>query len=105
MAYKRTISRLGRWPWDTFDDSYSNAFSHGKAGGNVRGFGVAGAQRQQKIDATGWVGSQHVQFLPERENSGRLPHAGEYGMDAKAQSLLVDAWNTFHGAPKPAQTR
>ena len=45
-AIKRTVARLGRWPWPTdpdgapFDDSYSNQFAQGKPGGNVGDSGV-----------------------------------------------------------------
>ena len=36
VAYKRTVSRAGRWPWQPFDDSYSNAFAHGTSGDGSR---------------------------------------------------------------------
>ena len=102
IAYKRTVSRLGRWPWGTFDDTFSNGFSHGKAGGNVGDSGVEGCQRQQGMSATGFVGQETFNFLRSAKVPQGLPHAGEYAMDAKAQDLLVKAWNEFHGAPEPA---
>src|SRR5215471_2218161 len=40
VAYKRTVSRAGRWPWQPFDDSYSNAFAHGTSGDGSRRLGV-----------------------------------------------------------------
>lgn len=99
VAYKRTVSRLGRWPWQPFDDAYSDAFSHGKPGGNVSDSGVAGCQRQQGWSASGYVGEKTFNFLRSARIPEGLPHAGEYGMDATAQALLVDAWHEFHGAP------
>ena len=53
VAYKRIVSRAGRWPWGTFDDTYSNSFAHGKEGGNVANTGVAGVQRQSGIADSG----------------------------------------------------
>ena len=64
---------------------------------------MEGCQRQQKIQPTGNIGQETFNFLRSAKIPAGLPHAGEYGMDAKAQSLLVDAWNTFHGAPMPPQ--
>src|SRR5262249_8365723 len=61
-AYKRTVSRAGRWQWQTFDQAFSNGFSHGKSG-NVGETGVAGVQRQQGVQATGWVGQDTFNLL------------------------------------------
>ena len=104
MAYKRTISRAGRWPWDppSWDDSFSNSFAHGKKGGNVSDSGVAGVQRQGKIDDSGWIGEKTFNLLRSIRVPAGLPHEGEMAMDAKAQSLLVEAWEEFHGKePEP----
>jgi len=99
-AYKRTVSRAGRWQWGKFDQAYSDAFAHGKSG-NVSGSGVAGVQRQMGIDDTGWIGQQTFDVLRQI----RVPrgvHEGEMAMDARAQSLLVQAWEQFGGKePKP----
>ena len=105
-AYKRVVWRLGRWPGPAsgFDRAFSNAFSHGKSG-NVSETGVAGMQRQAKIDSTGWIGEKTFNFM----RSVRIPEgfkgpgvAGDYAMDAYAQSLLVTAWEQFKGSePKP----
>lgn len=95
-AYKRTVSRAGRWPWQEFDQAYSNAFAHGKAGGNVGETGVAGVQRQQDIDDTGWLGKQTFNTLRSiRVPEG--PHAGEMAMDARAAELLKQAWKLYGG--------
>lgn len=100
VAYKRTVSRLGRWPWQKFDDTFSDNFAKGKSGGNVGDSGVAGCQRQQGIQATGYVGRETFNFLRSAKIPEGLPHAGEYGMDATAQSLLVEAWHRFQGSPE-----
>lgn len=101
-AYKRAVSRLGRWKWTSFDDTFSNGFSHGKEGGNVGESGIAGVQRQQKIQATGYVGKTTFNMLRSARIPEGLPHAGECAIDAVAQDLLVEAWYMFEGAPEPA---
>lgn len=97
-AYKRTVSRAGRWPWQAFDGAYSNAFAHGKTGGADPGdTGIAGVQRQQKLDPTGWVGEKTFNTLRSILIPDGLPHAGEPAMDATAVDLLEDAWRLFAG--------
>jgi hypothetical protein len=102
VAYKRTVSRLGRWPWQSFDDSYSNGFSHGSSG-NVGESGVAGFQRQQSIEASGWLGKSTFNALRSALVPLELPHGGEHGLDAVAADLLREAWEMFGGA-EPAPT-
>jgi hypothetical protein len=105
IAYKRTACRLGRWGiWDpsSWDDSFSNAFAHGR-GPNVADSGIAGIQRQLAIPDSGWIGEKTFNGL----RSARVPegpHTGEMAMDSVAQSLLVDAWDIFHGSPDPPAT-
>ena len=102
LAYKRTLSRLGRWdPWEpaSWDDSYSNNFAHGK-NSNVSGSGVEGFQRQMKIDATGWIGQKTFNALA----SARVPdgpHKGEMGMDANAANLIAEAFQIYGGQAEP----
>ena len=62
VAYKRAISRLGRWPWQIFDEAYSNGFAHGTSG-NVKDTGIEGFQRQMHIDASGWWGKASFNTL------------------------------------------
>ena len=95
-AYKRTVSRAGRWPWQIFDQAYSNGFSHGTSG-NVGQTGVAGVQRQAHLDATGWIGEKTFNLL----RSIRVPvgpHEGEMAMDAFAASLIDEAFAMFEGS-------
>jgi hypothetical protein len=95
-AYKRTCSRAGRWPWQQFDNVYSNGFSHG-AGPNVIDTGIAGVQRQQSIEATGWIGELTFNTLRSIRVPDGLPHAGEMAMDSVAATLIAEAWSRFGG--------
>jgi hypothetical protein len=83
-----------------FDRSFSNGFSHG-SGGNVGETGVAGVQRQQQIEDTGWVGTQTFDlFRSLLVPTG--PHKGERAMDANALNLISLAYALFQGIePKP----
>jgi len=99
-AYKRTVSRAGRWPWQKFDDSYSNGFSHGQSG-NVEDTGVAGVQRQQHLDATGWIGEKTFNTLRSIRVPEGKDHAGEMAMDDKAVELINQAFEMFKGTEPP----
>ncbi len=100
VAIKRTISRLGRWPWQAFDDLYSIGFAEG-AGPNVIDSGVAGVQRQESIAASGQLGDGTYQVLRRALIPPGKPHAGEYGMDATAIRLLNEA---IQAATEPPAT-
>jgi len=102
IAYKRTVSRLGRWPWQTFDDGYWNDFAHGEPGGNVGDSGVEGVQRQQKISASGWLGKQTFDNLRYCLVPEGKQHAGEQAMDHVACDLINEAWEMFQGKAPPA---
>ena len=95
-AYKRTISRAGRWKWQAFDQAYSNGFSHGK-GGNVGETGVAGVQRQQDVQPTGWIGKDTFNLLRSIRVPEGLPHAGAAAMDARSVELINAAYDRFEG--------
>ena len=99
-AYKRTVSRAGRWPWQTFDEQFSNAFSHGNSS-NVGDTGVAGVQRQMGIEGTGWIGEATFNMLRTIKVPAGKPHAGELCMDVTAQNLIAEAWTMFGGKPTP----
>ena len=107
-AYKRTVWRAGRWkgPASSFDRAFSNNFSHGKSG-NVVDTGVAGVQRQQGIDDTGWIGQATFDLLRSiRVPTG--PHEGEPAMDANAANLIAQAYELYGGSeptpPSPTST-
>ena len=102
-AYKRTVSRAGRWQWQSFDQAFSNAFSHGK-GPNVIDTGIEGIQRQQKLDATGWIGQNTFNTLRSIRIPQGLPHAGEAAMDARAVELINMAWDRFGGKEQEEPT-
>jgi len=103
-AYKRTISRAGRWTWTQFDQAFSNGFAYGK-GPNVIDTGVAGVQRQQGIQATGFIGLETFKALRSIIIPFALPNAGEYAMDARAVELINAAYDRFHGTePNPPPT-
>lgn len=102
LAYKRVICRAGRWgPWDpsSWDDSFSTAFARGKpnTGGDVLWTGVAGVQRQQHLDATGYIGANTYNTLRSIRIPAGLGHAGEMAMDSYAASLLYEAYDLFAG--------
>ena len=110
-AYKRAVSRLGRWPWPSdpdgapFDESYSNAFAHGKPGGNVGDSGLEGVQRQAGVaKASGALGERTYDILLYARIPNGLAHAGEYAMDDRAIALLQQAAKLFpKDEPEPAK--
>src|SRR5262249_9815977 len=108
-AYKRTVWRAGRWPGpaSNFDRAFSNGFSHGK-GGNVTDTGVAGVQRQQKIDDTGWIGQATFNTLMSIRVPEGKPNAGQMACDANAANLIALAYHEFGGKeptePTPSPT-
>jgi hypothetical protein len=96
-AIKRAVSRLGRWPWQPFDQEYGNAFAHGKSGGNVGDSGIEGVQRQAKVaKPSGAVGERTYDVLLYARIPSGLPHAGEFAMDARAIELLQQAEKKFN---------
>jgi hypothetical protein len=109
-GYKRTVSRAGRWPWQAYDQEFNNAFSHGKAGGQVKDSGIEGIQRQQNVQATGWIGEPTFNTLRSIRVPAGLPHAGEPAMDARAVEFINAAFDRFGGKepepdpPAPTQT-
>src|SRR4030095_17011521 len=110
-AVKRAVARLGRWPWPSdpdgapFDQSYSNAFAHGKPGGNVGDSGVEGVQRQAGVaKAAGALGERTYDILLYARIPKGLAHAGEYAMDDRAIALLERAAKLFpKDEPEPAK--
>lgn len=99
IAYKRAISRAGRWPWQKFDDGYWTDFAHGVDGADYSKSGVAGFQWAQGLDATGWLGDATFENLRYARVPEGRQNAGEPVIDAVAQDLLIDAWYLFAGKP------
>jgi hypothetical protein len=92
VALKRTLGRLGAWPWDppSYDRSFSNGFAHGSSNGP----GIAGIQKWAKIQPTGFIGLSTWNFLRSvRVQEGR-PHAGEPAIDDYSANLIRDAAKT-----------
>jgi hypothetical protein len=104
LAYKRTVSRAGRWPWTQFNDTYTEEFACGRPGGNVPETGVAGVQRQLGIEDTGQIGEATFNGLRSIRIPEGLPHAGEPAMDATAANLIAEAYYALHPPPPPKQT-
>lgn len=108
LAIKRTLCRLGRWGvWEPskWDDSFNNEIAHGR-GPNVVDSGLAGFQRQMRIEATGWFGSKSFNALASARVPEGKPHSGEMGMDANACNLMAEAYAIYGGkAEKPPPTK
>ena len=101
-AIKRGVSRLGRWEWGTFDQSYSNAFAHGKSA-NVGESGLEGVQRQADVaGANGALGERTYDVLLYARIPPGLPHSGEFAFDARAIELLKQANKIFANPNPPA---
>jgi hypothetical protein len=104
LACKRTLGRIGAWPWepDQWDDSYSNRFSHGDGWDDQDHAGIEGIQHWSgTIEATGWVGESTFNFLRSvRVPAGRT-HAGEPAMDQVAAQLVNQAYDQAHPTVTP----
>jgi len=58
---------------------------------------MAGFQRQNHIDDTGWIGTPTYNSLVYSLIPSGLPHAGERGFDSTAIEMLNEAWMLFQG--------
>jgi len=76
-AYKRAVSRLGRWPWDPegWDDGYADTFAYGTSG-NVKDTGVKGIQRQSGLDQSAMLGPHTFEIL----RTAMIPYALAQGL-------------------------
>jgi len=99
MAYKRAISRAGRWPWtpDDWDYEYSKNFANGKAGGNVKDSGIAGFQRQMEMQGSGYVGEETFNKMRAARIPSGIPNAGQPIFDATCLNLIGLAFKEFGG--------
>jgi len=99
-AVKRAISRGGRWPWQTFDREYSDAFALGDPSSELERSGVAGFQRQMGISPdSGWIGEQTYNALAYSLVPEGRPHTGEHLFDSTAIRLLNDAYDIYKEKP------
>ena len=105
-AIKRAVWRGGRWegPASNFDRAFSNAFAHGK-GGNVIDTGLAGFQRQMKLDPTGWMGEKTYNALRSARIPEGLNHAGEPLFDDYALQLLEQYRKEHESGGEDSATR
>lgn len=102
QAYRRTVSRAGRWGWDApFPDEYTQEFARGVPGGGVGNSGVAGVQSQSgdAIAVSGIIGEKTFNYLRSIRIPSGLPHAGEPAMDATAVNLINEAFQKFQKPP------
>lgn len=98
VAIKRAVWRGGHWqrPDAGFDTVFSNGFSHGKSG-NVSENGLAGLQRQNDVDASGWMGESTYNLIRSARIPTGLPHAGEPLLDQSAINLLNEFRDLYLG--------
>lgn len=87
LAYKRAVSRAGRWPWQEFDDYYSQSFSTG-ASGDVQDTGVKGVQRQSKLPQDGIMGAETFEILRTGLIPSTLANGGQPIFDSVCLDLL-----------------
>jgi hypothetical protein len=103
QAIKRAVSRGGHWPWQSFDNAFSNSLSHGKSG-NVSENGLAGVQRQNGIDASGWMGEQTYNLIRSARIPSGLPNAGETLLDDVAINLLNEFKKSYNNGGSTLRT-
>jgi len=92
-AYKRAVSRLGRWPWKEggdFSEVYSSEFAYGQSG-NVGDTGMKGFQRQMKLTQDGIVGSATFEALRKALIPKELQNGGQPAFDSYCLNLLKEA--------------
>jgi hypothetical protein len=102
VAYKRAVSRGGRWPWDPpFSDDYIRDFANGVDGGKVKNSGIRGVQRQQGIEPTGTLGKPTFEALRTAAVPPDRPNSGEPLFDSVCLDLLNDAIRKFGTVDDP----
>jgi len=107
VAVKRTLGRIGAWPWDPdgWDDTYSNRFAHGDGWDDETHAGVEGVQKWAGTISpiTGWTGEGFFNFLRSVVVPQGRTHAGEMAMDSVAINLVNAAYEKAY-PPKATQT-
>jgi CHAP domain len=99
LALKRTLGRIGAWPWDPdgWDDSYSNRFAHGDGWNDPTHAGIEGIQKWAgNLDITGNLGEKTFNFLRSVKVPQGRTHAGEMAMDSVAINLTNAAYTDAH---------
>lgn len=102
-AYKRGLCRAGRWgEWNPviWDEAFSNQFSHGKTGGNVKDSGIGGFQRQMNIQPTGWVGKETYNAMRSARIPEGLANSGQPIFDSVCIDLLRSADSVITPPPE-----
>jgi hypothetical protein len=96
LALKRATIRAQRWDreFSQIDDVYYNRFAHGEGGNIVATSGIAGIQRQEGIEDTGWIGDSTYQAM-RRCLVPIGPNKGKPLFDANAVKLLKEASALF----------
>lgn len=111
QAYMRTVSRAGRWGWDTpFTDDFTKEFARGipredDEAKEVLWSGVAGVQSQSQgdVDVSGIIGEKTFNYLRSIRIPNGLPHAGQTAMDSVAVDLINEAFQKFKKPPVNAE--
>jgi len=90
IAYKRAISRLGRWPWTAFNDTYTREFAFGRSD-EVAVSGVKGFQAQSGLEPDGDIGTLTFEQLRITVVPPGLAAAGQFALDRTCLNLLTRA--------------
>lgn len=101
LALKRTLGRIGAWPWDPdgWDGSYSNRFAHGDGWNDSTHAGIEGAQHWSgTLEASGNLGEKTFNFLRSAKVPQGRSHAGEMAMDSVAVNLTNAAYDDGHAS-------
>lgn len=103
VALKRTLGRIGAWPWDPdgWDDSYSSRFAHGDGWGDPDHAGIEGIQHWSgTVQPSGNVGEQTFNFLRSVKVPQGRTHAGEMAMDSVAVNMINATWEDLNAKPE-----
>lgn len=87
LAIKVAIARAGFWPWQEFNEVYSERFAKGKRRPTkMINQGVAGFQRRNGLKVGPYNLATHKKLVAARVAKGK-PNAGEYVFDRRARRL------------------
>ena len=80
LGVKRAASRAGFWPWQEFDETYSQRFAEIASGGIQKAHGL-------RVDFVYGIDTHNAL----RGTKAIKPHAGEWAFDQTAINLMVQA--------------